>query len=96
MKFEEWWETVGQHTQMGELKRLAWLGAVRPEEIAQIKAEADGYAEKWGNARSAWKALREHIGNDVLPGSRFERLIWLMEAAVEGAPPSPQGTAPPR
>lgn len=69
----------------------AVLAFAPPEELAQIKSEAEAYVTEVGNARNAWAALKAHIGSDIIPGSRFERLIWLMDAAV-GAPSSPRGT----
>ena len=42
----------------------------------------DAYAEKLGNVRYAWAAIREHIGSDVTAGGSFEKLINAMDAAI--------------
>jgi hypothetical protein len=68
--------------------------AERDTEAWPTKEDYLSLVEINGRIVNAWKALREHIGNDVLPSSRFERLIWLMQGACDSVKDAPASSAP--
>ncbi len=71
-----------------EAEALAFIKSCRtaqPNEAPAGEADRlalDAYAEKLGNVRYAWAAIREHIGSDVIAGGSFEKLINAMDAAI--------------
>lgn len=79
----------------GETQRYkaVWARSTRPEVVEPWPSKEDylGAVAQVGRMLHAWAALKAHIGNDVVAGSRFERLIWLMDAAAKAEEsPSPQ------